>query len=641
MADKRRKAILCLLLITTGLILISACDSTNDSNIGIAYTVDSTVYTRNSNHLLLQKGTEVVVCVPSGKTISLGKAASVEHHSGVLFCENAEGNTAHFVLNGFNSGVWADDTLFYDNHIQRNSASFSSDISLRPQKDIRTGKLGYLNRQQVWFIPPRYLHDDDERECFSDGVALPLDWDTRERLFLTEDGQSTPLCDLGSGWLSEFGQFHDGLMRIKQEYSGYQNNGEETALYQFLTKDNTPLQPGIRYGNARDFSEGLAAVQKDGLWGFIDTNGDVAIEFQYSVAGDFHGGRAAVSDQQNNLFYIDKTGTRVSQPIAGYEFTGEARGGLFKVSLPEGGFGLVDENGAVVSKHPTDYTWDDGVWCAFPGESTDAMVVVLPNGVNLYSDYFFRFYGNVCVGKTDGKDVLYSMETGEKLKTTRSIGYFREGLAFCHDGLRCGYLDKNGQWIISSWQLLPGRTKHMWPEERVFYGGLALANYNGQNVMLYNPLIYKDGWTADEFDRAVSLGLGNAAMDERELTADGLLTLVEEFQVFVQGHLEDGVFSTKPTFRTKEAYLTAEHEGKVTREELAVCLCRLAEDLGENTRNYAGFYADQDAIIYPGEVNYTASLALFDVENNVFEPKGGVSQREAVILFLRFTEAML
>lgn len=573
-----------------------------------------------------------------GVTIPIGRWTDVRSSGGILFCKNEGSETRHFALNARNGGVWVEGQDFFDD---RTEVTSFGDASLIPQRDARTGKLGYLNRQQVWFIPPRYLHDDYERECFSDGVALPLDWDTRERLFLTEDGQSAPLCDLGSGWLSEFGQFHDGLMRIKQEYSGYQNNGEETALYQFLTKDNTPLQPGIRYGNARDFSEGLAAVQKDGLWGFIDTNGDVAIEFQYSVAGDFHEGRAAVSNQQSNLFYIDKTGTRVSQPIVGYEFTGEARGGLFKVSLPEGGFGLMDENGTLVSERPLDYRWDDNAWYAFPGTNADSMVVVLPNGVNLYSDYFFRFYGNVCVGKTSEKDVLYSMETGEKLKTARSIGYFREGLAFCHDGLRCGYLDKNGQWIISSWQLLPGRTKHMWPEERVFYGGLALANYNGQNVMLYNPLIYKDGWTADEFDRAVSLGLGNAAMDERELTVDGLLTLVEEFQVFVQGHLEDGVFSTKPTFRAKEDYLTAEHGGQITREELAVCLCRLAEDLGENTRNYAGFYADQDAIIYPGEVNYTASLALFDVENNIFAPRGGVSQREAVILFLRFAEAML
>lgn len=573
-----------------------------------------------------------------GVTIPIGSWTDVRSSGGILFCKNEGSETRHFALNARNGGVWVEGQVFFDD---RTEVTSFGDASLIPQRDARTGKLGYLNRQQLWFIPPHYLHDDYERECFSDGVALPLDWDTRERLFLTEDGQSAPLCDLGSGWLSEFGQFHDGLMRIEQKYSGYQSNGEETALYQFLTKDNTPLQPGIRYGNARDFSEGLAAVQKDGLWGFIDTNGNVVIEFQYSVAGDFHEGRAAVSNQQSNLFYIDKTGTRVSQPIAGYEFTGEARGGLFKVSLPEGGFGLMDENGTLVSEHPLDYRWDDNAWYAFPGTSADSMVVVLPNGVNLYSDYFFRFYGNVCVGKTSEKDVLYSMETGETLKTARSIGYFREGLAFCCDGLRYGYLDKRGQWVISSLQLLPGRTKHMWPEEREFYGGLALANYNGQNVMLYNPLIYKEGWVADEFDRAVSLGLGDESMDGDKLTTDQLIALVEDFQALVRGHLEDGVFPVAPTFRAKEDYLTAEHGGQVTREELAVCLCRLAEDLGENTRNYAGFYADQDAIAYPGEVNYTASLALFDVENNIFDPRGGVSQREAVILFLRFAEAML
>ena len=87
--------------------------------------------------------------------------------------------------------------------------------------------------------------------------------------------------------------------------------------------------------------------------------------------------------------------------------------------------------------------------------------------------------------------------------------------------------------------------------------------------------------------------------------------------------------------------MATEHGEPVTREELAVCLCRIAEDIGQNTRNYAGFYADQDAIAYSSEVNYTASLALFDVENNIFDPQGSVSQRDAAILFLRFTETML
>lgn len=34
-------------------------------------------------------------------------------------------------------------------------------------------------------------------------------------------------------------------------------------------------------------------------------------------------------------------------------------------------------------------------------------------------------------------------------------------------------------------------------------------------------------------------------------------------------------------------------------------------------------------------------IGLFDVENNTFQPKEILSQQEAAVIFLRFTEAML
>ncbi len=41
------------------------------------------------------------------------------------------------------------------------------------------------------------------------------------------------------------------------------------------------------FEDARPFFNGLAAVKKDGRWGYIDQNGDVSIDFQYFDAGDF------------------------------------------------------------------------------------------------------------------------------------------------------------------------------------------------------------------------------------------------------------------------------------------------------------------------------------------------------------------
>lgn len=647
MSDKRKHTLQYLLVLMICLSLLPSCGSKNDTPIGVAYVVDAPVYAQEGNLLLLHNGAEIVARTTNGGKVSLGEASSVTYHEGIFFCESAEGNTAHFALNGADSGVWVDDALFYDGYAGLGIVEAPKDATLFPQtvnEDAALSyvpeRMGYVNRQRAWALLPQYLHDDYEQEQFTDGVALPLDWESGDRLFLTEDGASAPICV--SGTISNLNKFRDGLLRVERKFSSA-DNSTETVLYQFLTKDNQLLQQGRFYGNARDFSERLAAVQKDGLWGFIDTNGNTVIEFQYAVAGDFHEGRAAVSDQQGNIFYIDKTGTRISPLVAGYEFTGEAQGGFFKVNLSSEGSALVDENGAIVSKHPADYYYSnsDNVWYALLDNSIGAEVIVLPNGVNLYSDYYFRFYGNVCIGKTDEKNVLYSVKSGEVLQTAPSIRHFQEGLAFCHDGLRCGYINKEGQWVISSSSLRSVNTKYALSEEIGFHGGLALAHYGGETVMLYNPLIYTNGWISDEFDRALSLGLGSVSMGEGTLTSEQLLALVEDFQNFVRGHLEDGVFLNTPTFRSPAEYLAEANVEEVNREELAVCLCRLAEDLGKPTKHYMGFYADQDSITYPSEVNYIASIALFDIEGNTFDPQGGISQRDAVILFLRFTEAML
>jgi tetratricopeptide (TPR) repeat protein len=48
-----------------------------------------------------------------------------------------------------------------------------------------------------------------------------------------------------------------------------------------------------QYEDSRNFSHGLAAVKKDGKWGYIDMEGDMVIENVFSEAGDFSAGGCA------------------------------------------------------------------------------------------------------------------------------------------------------------------------------------------------------------------------------------------------------------------------------------------------------------------------------------------------------------
>ena len=75
------------------------------------------------------------------------------------------------------------------------------------------------------------------------------------------------------------------------------------------------------YTKAWVFSEGLAAVEKNGFIGFVNTNGDVAIDFKYSYRGNplsefvFHHGHCVVADSSNNIGVIDQRGRWVVKPI--------------------------------------------------------------------------------------------------------------------------------------------------------------------------------------------------------------------------------------------------------------------------------------------------------------------------------------
>ena len=48
------------------------------------------------------------------------------------------------------------------------------------------------------------------------------------------------------------------------------------------------------YDDFRDFSEGFAAVELDGKWGFVNENGEEVGPCEYDEVGDFSEGFAAV-----------------------------------------------------------------------------------------------------------------------------------------------------------------------------------------------------------------------------------------------------------------------------------------------------------------------------------------------------------
>src|SRR5690606_4274692 len=75
-------------------------------------------------------------------------------------------------------------------------------------------------------------------------------------------------------------------------FESYENCTE--YIYEFINIEDPALSIAAEYCGAHIFSEGLAAVKKDGKWGFIDADNQPVIDFQYDYARSFRQGQAIV-----------------------------------------------------------------------------------------------------------------------------------------------------------------------------------------------------------------------------------------------------------------------------------------------------------------------------------------------------------
>jgi hypothetical protein len=161
-------------------------------------------------------------------------------------------------------------------------------------------KWGYIDKRGNWRIRPRYKW----ASLFSEGLA-PVNLDDRcgfvDRLgrFLLHPFESRGDCP------TIWGHFNGGLSRWKIDgLFGYINKNGEIVIKPELT-----LTDG--------FSEGMAKFTRNGKVGFIDTKGNIVVEPQFESARDFKDGLAGVSVKDGDNYkrgYIDKTGNYVWKP---------------------------------------------------------------------------------------------------------------------------------------------------------------------------------------------------------------------------------------------------------------------------------------------------------------------------------------
>ena len=127
-------------------------------------------------------------------------------------------------------------------------------------------------------------------------------------------------------------EFSDGLACV-----------EKDDLYGFIDKSGNLVVP-LKYESANNFSNGLALVWIDDKYGFIDKTGKEVIPLEYDDANDFNDGLARVEKDEKCIF-IDTTGKEVF-PIE-YDNAWDFSGGLARVEKDDM-YGFIDKNGKLV-----------------------------------------------------------------------------------------------------------------------------------------------------------------------------------------------------------------------------------------------------------------------------------------------------
>jgi WG repeat protein len=244
----------------------------------------------------------------------------------------------------------------------------------------REGRWGYIDRNGLEVIPIRYR----TVQSFRNGVAIVDTGLPNHPVGLIDTAGSWVTPPLFRSLSAAAGP--DGLLLGQKEpaegFGFYDRSGNLVLGPYFLAfpfaQGRARVKTGVRTGSddwlidisgtllpkkplvldGIRFSEGLIAVRRDRKLGYMDLEGNVAIEPRYDQGGEFTEGLAAVQ-LEGRWIFIDKSGAATSEFPAGVAFAEPLSDGLSLVSAdrdqPGRKFGYVDRKGQWAIKP----IWDD------------------------------------------------------------------------------------------------------------------------------------------------------------------------------------------------------------------------------------------------------------------------------------------
>lgn len=292
---------------------------------------------------------------------------------------------------------------------------FSDGLLPVPQYDSDGNLTGtnYVDRTGKTVIE---LGDEALGLAFSDGVALvakPDSWgetkigaiDTKGNTVVPYEYIDVPGDALG---------FVGGFAQLAKK------NAEGQYERFFVSADGKTAIPISEYNEAQHFSEGLAAVKKDGKWGYIDTAGDLKIpcEYEYNY-DDMDAQNGMVLLYKDNKFGYANTKGEIVIPL---EYTAAApfdRYGFARVRREGEDFYIfIDKNGkradSAVSQSTKEKLAAEGYGFSSTSHRSDGLISVTKDEKRGFADEHgeivipaeydeLRGYSGLFVAVKDGK----------------------------------------------------------------------------------------------------------------------------------------------------------------------------------------------------------------------------------------------
>ena len=250
----------------------------------------------------------------------------------------------------------------------------------------------------------------------SDNITLHSFSDNKWRVYDKETGEYTTDKIY---WLSEVPENDSLAVYALPNKRGYINVNTGRIVIDAEAND---------YRKAWVFSEGLAAVMKEGKIGFINAKNEVVIPFQFDYTDKcrmydfgylFHDGFCIMTDKDGDLGLIDTTGKWIVEPD--YDEIWAPHESGYRIIVDNSKHGVLDSRGNVV--YPAEYGYIDVLSDGFVLTKGGKKWQVDFDG-NVVQPFMFdgTYYLNYPIGYNECGDIQYAFADYAKYKVMNRYG---------------------------------------------------------------------------------------------------------------------------------------------------------------------------------------------------------------------------